>query len=79
MKKSNIISVDIEAITFDENGEMVVLDDHLLALISGGAKPKPSPSPSPIPPIGSGNNAICGVNFFCPSPSPTPKPPGGLG
>jgi len=73
--------LDVSSITFNEIGEMIVLDDELLTLISGGtdyaAKPKPAPQPTPqpAPPIGSGNNAICGVNFNCPGNPTTPPPP----
>ena len=59
--------ININAITFDEHGEMIVLDNHLLELISGGGPkpPPPKPVPVPTPPIGSGNNGLCNINFNC--------------
>lgn len=72
--------ISVSAITFDEHGEIVVIDDELWELVSGGAsKPKtPAPAPAPVPSI----NLVCGstLNISCspsPPPSPTPKP-GGL-
>ena len=35
--EKNEQGINISAITFDEYGEMVVLDDELLELVSGGA------------------------------------------
>lgn len=67
--------IDVNTITFDEHGEMIVLDNELLELISGGAgKPVPRPGPGPNPPIGSGNNGVCNINFSCSPPTPAPKP-----
>ncbi|MDC8757481.1 hypothetical protein [Janthinobacterium fluminis] len=76
MKQSTSQGIEISSITFNEHGEMVVLDAELLHLISGGAGPKP-PTPVPVPPIGSDNNALCGINVYCPGnpqTPPTPKP-----
>lgn len=79
INEKSATGLNIEAITFDEHGEMMVLDNQFLELISGGGKkptPTPNPTPSPTPPIGSGNNGLCGINFWCPDPGETPKVPG---
>lgn len=67
----------VSAITVDEHGEMVVLDDDLWELVSGGASKPKAPAPAPPPSI----NVVCGtsINFSCspnPPPSPAPKPGG---
>lgn len=41
------LGVNVSAITFNEYGEMIVLDDEVLDFVSGGAKPSPTKSPVP--------------------------------
>lgn len=58
--------INVNAITFDEHGEMVILDNETLELISGGAgKPKPTPTPTPVPPGGDLNLICPKINISC--------------
>lgn len=51
---------DVSAIIFGKQGEMVILDNELLEIISGGDKPKkPNPTPTPPPKPGGDINEKC--------------------